>query len=211
MYTNKVFIIVIMIYFFHFRDMQHFSMRQPNSTTPFNNNFTLDDSPNATNESGLNNVFSTTEIDESTIYRVFGVLLAVIAIFAFIGNLIVILLFVFNRQLRISASYFVLSLSLADVITAALVMTIEADVLLNDNTWRYGYVMCHVWTTTYLFIVPVSILTCCLSSIERWYAISRPLKYRVNKRRITKMTNAGIIVVWIYRVSKKKLIHLIFK
>ena len=189
---------MILIYFFHFREMNHFSMRQPNSTTPSNNNFTLDDSPNATNESGFNNLFNTTDIDESTIYRVFGALLAVIAVFAFIGNLIVILLFIFNRQIRISASYFILSLSLADFITAALVMTIEADVWLNDNNWRFGYVMCHVWTTIYLFIVPVSILTCCLSSIERWYAISRPLKYRANKSKITKMTNAGIIVVWIY-------------
>ena len=79
-------------------------------------------------------------------------------------------------------------------------MTFEVDQLLNDMKWRYSKELCKAWTTAYLFTVPVSILTTCLSSIDRWYAISRPLKYRTNRNSLKHKALVAIILIWVYTI-----------
>lgn len=80
------------------------------------------------------------------------------------------------------------------------VMTLEVDQYLNDLKWRYSKALCKAWTTAYLFTVPVSILTTCLSSIDRWYAISKPLQYRANRNSLKHKALAAIIMIWIYSI-----------
>jgi hypothetical protein len=79
-------------------------------------------------------------------------------------------------------------------------MTFEVDQWLNDLKWRYSRVLCKAWTTAYLFTVPVSILTTCLSSIDRCYAISRPLQYRTNRNGLKHKALVAIILIWIYSI-----------
>ena len=80
------------------------------------------------------------------------------------------------------------------------VMTFEADQYLHNMKWRFSKFLCKVWTTGYLFTVPVSILSICLSSFDRWYAISRPLKYRANRNGLKRKARVAVIVIWIYSV-----------
>jgi hypothetical protein len=79
-------------------------------------------------------------------------------------------------------------------------MTLEVDQYLNGGKWRYSRTLCKAWTTAYLFTVPVSILTTCLSSIDRWYAISRPLQYRTNRNGLKHKALVTIILIWIYSI-----------
>ncbi|XP_028396964.1 octopamine receptor beta-2R-like [Dendronephthya gigantea] len=79
-------------------------------------------------------------------------------------------------------------------------MTLEVDQFLHDKKWRFSKVLCKAWTTAYLFTVPVSILTTCLSSIDRWYAISRPLQYRTNRNGLKHKALVAIILIWIYSI-----------
>ena len=128
-----------------------------------------------------------------------GILVCIIT-FALMGNLVVIIVFLIDRKLRVSSSYYIFSLAVADVITAALVMTFEVDQYLHDGKWRYSKALCKAWTTAYLFTVPVSILTTCLSSIDRWYAISRPLQYRTNRNGLKHKALVAIMLIWIYSI-----------
>ena len=127
-------------------------------------------------------------------------LLVGIIVFALLGNLLVITVFLFDHRLRVSSSYYMLSLAVSDVITAAFVMTLEVDQFLNGSNWRHSTTLCEAWTTAYLFTVPVSILTACASSIDRWYAISRPLKYRTGRNVLKHKALGTIVLVWIYSI-----------
>lgn len=127
-------------------------------------------------------------------------LLAGIIFFALLGNVLVILVFLFDKRLMVSTSYYMLSLAVSDVITAALVMTLEVDQLVHGNKWRHSQVLCQAWTSAYLFTVPVSILTSCVSSIDRWYAIARPLKYRTGRNGLKRKAVCAILLVWVYSV-----------
>ena len=127
-------------------------------------------------------------------------LLVGIIFFALLGNVLVILVFLFDKRLRVSTSYYMLSLAVSDVITAALVMPLEVDQLLNDYKWRHSQLLCQTWTTAYLFTVPVSILTSCVSSIDRWYAITRPLKYRTGRTGLKRKALCAILLVWLYSI-----------
>ena len=77
--------------------------------------------------------------DESTITLVLityvGLLVGII-FFALLGNVLVILVFLFDKRLRVSTSYYMLSLAVSDVITAAIVMPLELDQVLNGDTRR---------------------------------------------------------------------------
>ena len=141
--------------------------------------------------------------DESTITLVLityvGLLVGII-FFALLGNVLVILVFLFDKRLRVSTSYYMLSLAVSDVITAAIVMPLELDQVLNGYKWRHSQVLCQTWTTAYLFTVPVSILTSCVSSIDRWYAITRPLKYRTGRTGLKRKALCAILLVWVYSV-----------
>ena len=79
-------------------------------------------------------------------------------------------------------------------------MPLEVDQYLHDMEWRFSNVLCKTWTTAYLFTVPVSILTTCFSSIDRWYAISRPLQYRTNRNGLKHKAMVAIILIWIYSI-----------
>ncbi len=50
-----------------------------------------------------------------------GILVCIIT-FALLGNLVVIIVFLLDRKLRVSSSYYIFCLAVADVITAALVI-----------------------------------------------------------------------------------------
>ena len=76
--------------------------------TPFSPNNTL----NNTSSSATPNIVVLTYV---------GILVCIIT-FALLGNLIVIIVFLIDRKLRVSSSYYIFSLAVADVITAALVI-----------------------------------------------------------------------------------------
>ena len=86
------------------------------TTPPFIPSTTLN--PNVT----LNNSTGPTTPDLVTLTYV-GILVCIIT-FALLGNLVVIVVFLFDRRLRVSSSYYIFSLAVADVITAALVILI---------------------------------------------------------------------------------------
>ena len=157
-----------------------FSTSSYNHTTPSSANFL--------EETIINQVLSKSWV---------GLLVGII-FFALLGNMLVILVFLIDKRLRMSTHYFMFSLAVSDVITAAFVMTFEVDQFLNG--WRHSQALCQIWTTTYLFNVPVSILTACVSSIDRWYAITRPLKYRADIGGVKRKSLCAILVVWVYSV-----------
>lgn len=102
-----------------------------------------------------------------------------IIIGAIFGNLLVIVSVMRHRKLRIITNYFVVSLAFADILVAIAVMTFNASLQLTGR-WMFSQFMCDVWNSLDVYFSTASILHLCCISVDRYYAIVKPLKYPIN-------------------------------
>lgn len=106
---------------------------------------------------------------------VFGLIIAT----AIFGNLLVMVSVIRHRKLRIITNYFVVSLALADMLVAMFAMTFNASVQLTKR-WVFGYFMCDVWNSLDVYFSTSSILHLMFISVDRYYAIVKPLSYPIS-------------------------------
>ncbi|XP_075210680.1 octopamine receptor beta-3R-like [Lycorma delicatula] len=107
-----------------------------------------------------------------------GLVMGVIITGAVLGNALVIISVFRHRKLRIITNYYVVSLALADLLVALCAMTFNASVELTDR-WLFGYFMCDVYNSLDVYFSTASILHLCCISVDRYYAIVRPLQYPI--------------------------------
>ncbi|XP_028418528.1 tyramine/octopamine receptor-like, partial [Dendronephthya gigantea] len=108
-----------------------------------------------------------------------GVVMILIIVISLTGNIMILYAFLTTPKLRMVNNYFLMNLTLSDIITASLVIPFDVDIKINGiSSWTHGIAMCKIWTNAYTVSVPTSILTLCVVSIDRYQAISNPLKYR---------------------------------
>ncbi|XP_045603935.1 octopamine receptor beta-2R [Procambarus clarkii] len=119
---------------------------------------------------------SGSEWADLTVGLVKGVCMAVIIVCAVLGNLLVVVSVVRHRRLRILTNYFVVSLAIADILVAIMAMPFNASVEITGR-WLFSYRMCDLWNSFDVYASTVSILHLCCISIDRYYAIVRPLEY----------------------------------
>ncbi|XP_063707251.1 octopamine receptor beta-2R-like [Culicoides brevitarsis] len=114
---------------------------------------------------------------------------------AIFGNLLVIISVVRVRKLRIITNYFVVSLALADIAVALLAMSFNFSVQITGR-WLLNHFMCDVWNSLDVYFSTASILHLCCISVDRYYAIVKPLKYPLN---MTKRVAAVMILLsWLF-------------
>ncbi|XP_030371505.1 octopamine receptor beta-3R-like isoform X2 [Scaptodrosophila lebanonensis] len=99
---------------------------------------------------------------------------------AVLGNALVIISVQRNRKLRVITNYFVVSLAMADMLVALCAMTFNASVELSGGKWMFGRFMCNVYNSLDVYFSTASILHLCCISVDRYYAIVRPLEYPLN-------------------------------
>ncbi|XP_055380911.1 octopamine receptor beta-1R-like isoform X2 [Condylostylus longicornis] len=95
---------------------------------------------------------------------------------AIFGNMLVIVSVMQHRKLRVITNYFVVSLAVADMLVALCAMTFNASVEISGK-WMFGSTMCDVWNSFDVYFSTASILHLCCISVDRYYAIVRPLSY----------------------------------
>lgn len=98
---------------------------------------------------------------------------------AVLGNALVVISVIRHRKLRILTNYYVVSLAFADLLVALCAMTFNASVNLTNGKWMFGYFMCDVWNSLDVYFSTASILHLCCISVDRYYAIVRPLQYPI--------------------------------
>lgn len=98
---------------------------------------------------------------------------------AVLGNALVIISVHRHRKLRVITNYYVVSLAMADMLVALCAMTFNASVELTSGKWLFGYFMCDVWNSLDVYFSTASILHLCCISVDRYYAIVRPLEYPI--------------------------------
>ena len=128
---------------------------------------------------------------------------SIIATVAFLGNTLVISIFARDRKLlKKSYNVLILSLAIADVLTAITLITNPAFVLGDAFPYPNNHVLAEffcrmIWSRVFLFqLVVFSAYICLALATERWYAVINPLKYSdtFNKKR----TLIYILTAWVW-------------
>lgn len=112
-----------------------------------------------------------------------------------VGNSLVIMAVLLVRKLKIQpANYLLVSLAVADFCVGLVVMPIALIDLLTDH-WVLGESVCRFWTSADLTLCTASIVNLCMISVDRYCAISRPLRYAAQRTRPRIL--CYVVIVWI--------------
>ncbi|CAG9815763.1 unnamed protein product [Phaedon cochleariae] len=111
-----------------------------------------------------------------------------------VGNILVILSVFTYKPLRIVQNFFIVSLAVADLTVAILVLPLNVayNVL---GRWIFGIHICKMWLTSDVLCCTASILNLCAIALDRFWAITDPINYA--QKRTVKRVLVMIAGVWI--------------
>lgn len=93
-----------------------------------------------------------------------------------VGNALVCLAVALVRKLQTPSNLLIVSLAVSDLLVAVLVMPFALLMELSAGVWPLGEGMCKAWTSLDVLLCTASILNLCIISIDRYLAITRPLR-----------------------------------
>lgn len=121
-----------------------------------------------------------------------GILL-LITVFTVVGNVLVIMSVCTYRPLRSAQNFFIVSLALADLTVAFLVLPFNVAYI-TMGRWIFGQTLCQLWLTCDILCCTASILNLAAIALDRYRAITDPINY-ANKRTL-RMVLSMIAGVW---------------
>ncbi|XP_028318077.1 alpha-1A adrenergic receptor-like [Gouania willdenowi] len=105
-----------------------------------------------------------------------GMVIVVFMVFGVLGNILVILAVVFHRHWRSVTHYFIANLAAADLLLSSAVLPFSAASEARGH-WVFGRPFCSVWAALDVLCCTASILSLSVISIDRYLAVSYPLRY----------------------------------
>ncbi|NXC02683.1 DRD2 protein, partial [Orthonyx spaldingii] len=138
---------------------------------------------------------NTSEAAQKPHYNYYAVLLTLLIFVIVFGNVLVCMAVSRERALQTTTNYLIVSLAVADLLVAMLVMPwgVYLEVV---GEWRFSRIHCDIFVTLDVMMCTASILNLCAISIDRYTAVAMPMLYNTrysSKRRVTVM----IAVVWV--------------
>lgn len=125
---------------------------------------------------------------------VIGLVLLFVIVGTVIGNVLVCIAVCLVRKLRRPCNYLLVSLAVSDLCVALLVMPMALWYEILGH-WAFGPVVCDLWVSFDVLSCTASILNLCMISVDRYYAITKPLEYGV--KRTPRRMIACVSLVWL--------------
>ncbi|CAD7083735.1 unnamed protein product [Hermetia illucens] len=121
-----------------------------------------------------------------------SIILLIIILGTVIGNVLVCVAVCLVRKLRRPCNYLLVSLAVSDLCVAILVMptALLYEVL---KKWSFGSVFCDIWVSFDVLCCTASILNLCAISVDRYWAITKPLEYGVKRTPRRMMMCVGLV------------------
>ncbi|XP_051770449.1 muscarinic acetylcholine receptor M3-like [Ctenopharyngodon idella] len=131
-----------------------------------------------------------------------------------IGNILVLVSFKVNKQLKTVNNYYLLSLAFADLIIGVLSMNLYTTYIIM-NQWTLGNWACDLWLAIDYVASNASVMNLLVISFDRYFSVTRPLTYRAKRTTKRAMTMIGLawsisfilwapaILFWQYFVGKR--------
>lgn len=156
---------------------------EPNVTSEYTNNVT---------------VYSNETEFEKSVYSPFQtivitIILIIVILGTIIGNILVCVAVCLVRKLRRPCNYLLVSLAVSDLCVAILVMPMAMFYEIKGK-WIFGEIVCNLWVSFDVLSCTASILNLCMISVDRYYAITKPLEYGV--KRTPKRMLFCVFLVW---------------
>ncbi|XP_077992849.1 histamine H2 receptor-like [Glandiceps talaboti] len=127
---------------------------------------------------------------------IIGIVIVAITLATILGNILVCLAAVVNRKLRTVTNFFVVSLAVADLLVGLLVLPFSATYEIKRE-WPFGVILCNIWISMDVLLCTVSILNLFAISLDRYIAITRPMRYPL----IMTTGRASVTLVLIWSIS----------
>ncbi|KAM4748792.1 alpha-2Db adrenergic receptor-like [Rhinophrynus dorsalis] len=111
-----------------------------------------------------------------------------------LGNILVVLAIFTSRALRAPQNLFLVSLASADILVGALIIpfSLAREIM---GYWYFGSVWCSMYLALDIMFCTSSIVHLCAISIDRYWSVTRAVKY--NLKRTPKRIKSSIAIIWV--------------
>ncbi|CAF3725385.1 unnamed protein product [Rotaria socialis] len=135
------------------------------------------------------------EVSSGTLYRTILIIVGgtILSFLTTAGNLLVLISFRINKQLRTVTNYFLLSLAIADFTIGFFSIPIFFTFFEKDR-WPFDSFLCDVWLSVDYTMSNASVANLLLICFDRYFSITRPLTYRT--KRTPKRVSIMIALAW---------------
>lgn len=137
--------------------------------------------------------FAVDPLEITSVSTLFAVLMSFVIVTTVVGNVLVILSVFTYRPLRHVQNFYLVSLAVADLAVAVLVMPYNV-VYSMLGFWPFGGPFCLAWATCDILTCTASILHLCAVAVDRYRAIHDPIAY-AQKRTIRRVLLC-VAAVW---------------
>ncbi|XP_036402322.1 muscarinic acetylcholine receptor M3-like [Megalops cyprinoides] len=130
-----------------------------------------------------------------TVWQVVLIILCsgLLSLVTIIGNILVVVAFKVNKQLKTVNNYFLLSLAVADLIIGVISMNLYTTYIVMGQ-WAMGSWACDLWLAIDYVASNASVMNLLVISFDRYFSVTRPLTYRA--KRTTKRAGVMIGLAW---------------